>query len=301
MLCGFPLKLSTGREVPCGQCMSCRINKKREWVGRMLAELDGGRGSFVTLTYNPEHLPDGGTLVPADLVAWRKYLRKLVGSFRYFAVGEYGDLSERPHYHAILFDLPPAFEGRITQAWAGRGFVSVGHAEKASISYCAHYVTKKMTSPADQRLNGRYPEFTSMSQRPPLGWTLVPRIVRALMTEQGAHVLAEKGPPRAFKQNGQEWPLGRYLYSKLCTELDRYAIFPKSRQDDFQPWTVDIDYYQVIQDAERNQWGQARIASELRRLEVVQSEAEKERQRQRAQRRAEKLWRKARKRLAAKV
>lgn len=62
---------------------------------------------FLTLTYDDEHLPITGSLVKKDLQNFWKRLRKdYEKPIRYYACGEYGDNTMRPHYHAIVFGLP---------------------------------------------------------------------------------------------------------------------------------------------------------------------------------------------------
>lgn len=98
-------------------------------------------------------------------------------------MGEYGDQGGRPHYHAILFGYPPCIYGRtryigrgkarrfaccgdcelILNTW-GKGFVEVGPCNSDTVQYVTGYVTKKMTSSKDKRLNGRPPEFVLMSR-----------------------------------------------------------------------------------------------------------------------------------------
>ena len=44
--------------VPCGQCLACRINRRREWLARLhLEALDHDVVLFATLTYSDEFLP----------------------------------------------------------------------------------------------------------------------------------------------------------------------------------------------------------------------------------------------------
>jgi len=92
-------------KVPCGQCIGCRLERSRQWAIRCLHESGlHERNCFITLTYDDEHLPEGGTLVKQD---WQLFIDRLRKRFRtkvrYFHCGEYGEQTRRPHYHAILF------------------------------------------------------------------------------------------------------------------------------------------------------------------------------------------------------
>lgn len=115
------------QQVPCGQCIGCRIDKSREWANRMMMELPyADSACFITLTYNDEHLPtsdflydvDTGevgtsyTLEPKDVTLFLKRLRRYVEyhfqdnkPLRYYLCGEYGSQTYRPHYHIILFNF----------------------------------------------------------------------------------------------------------------------------------------------------------------------------------------------------
>ena len=104
-----------GLLVPCGKCTPCRIQKANEWAIRCEHEMeDWDHYSFITLTYDDEHIPEGNQLEPRELQRFLKRLRKRLGhSFKYLAAGEYGEnkaniagpsiLTERPHYHILLF------------------------------------------------------------------------------------------------------------------------------------------------------------------------------------------------------
>jgi len=146
---------------------------------------------FVTLTYDNEHLPPGGTLVMRDLQLFMKRLRFDRGpGVRFYACGEYGDRNARPHYHALLFNC--SFPDRKLFSKNGRGdsyYVSdelrrfwplghnvIGDVTWDSAAYVARYVVKKITGkPAvdhyavldgDGVVYDRLPEFTVMSRRP---------------------------------------------------------------------------------------------------------------------------------------
>lgn len=108
-------------EIPCGQCLGCRIDYSREWANRLMMERQYHDDAyFVTLTYNDLHLPivsriddetgelcDVATLRKSDLQNFLKRLRKAFPDcrIRYYAAGEYGDEHLRPHYHLIIFGL----------------------------------------------------------------------------------------------------------------------------------------------------------------------------------------------------
>ena len=110
-------------DVPCGQCLGCRLDRSRQWAIRCIheAQMFGNKNVFVTLTYRPADLPKDGTLDYCHFQLFMKRLRKKmvpkcpfpVGSperdewlekneIRFYMCGEYGDENWRPHYHAIL-------------------------------------------------------------------------------------------------------------------------------------------------------------------------------------------------------
>lgn len=94
--------------VPCGRCVGCRIEYAREWAARCMHERQLHEfNSYVTLTYAPDCLPPGGTLVHRDFQLFMKRLRRRSPEFRvsFFMCGEYGERTRRPHYHAILFGV----------------------------------------------------------------------------------------------------------------------------------------------------------------------------------------------------
>jgi len=154
---------------------------------------------FLTLTYNDEHLPEGGTLVKRDLQLFMKRLRKEYGEgIRFFACGEYGDRNLRPHYHLILFNSPDVdlvkvketsrgdylyTSKQLSAVWSvdGKpiGNVIIGMVDFNSAAYVARYNMKKINGDkADDFYtvvdgNGvitrRATEFLLMSRRPGIG------------------------------------------------------------------------------------------------------------------------------------
>ena len=208
----------------------------------MLEAKTHAASSFVTLTYRPEALPPGGTLVPKHTQDWLKRLRKGVHiPLRFFLVGEYGDETQRPHYHAAIFGLPGclmnhAFERErskcncnsclfIRNSW-GKGKTDNAYLSLESAQYIAGYVTKKLTSKTDPRLNGRHPEFARMSNGGGksglggIGAPYVPGICDALTSEFGVNTITQTGDvPLALRNGPKNLPLGRYLRSKIRKHL----------------------------------------------------------------------------------
>lgn len=226
MICKKPYTMG-GNAFGCGQCLPCRINRRRVWSHRITLEASLHEySSFVTLTYSPEFLPAGATLVPEDITKFLKRLRKSIAphKIRYFAVGEYGDKSERPHYHLALFGLGPLHAQVIADAWSVNktpiGHIVVGDLNQYSAGYVAGYVTKKMTSFDDERLNGRHPEFARMSTSPGLGADAMQEVANVLFTRAGCTSLANTGDvPAVLHSNGKFLPLGRYLRSKIREKI----------------------------------------------------------------------------------
>lgn len=185
-------------KLPCGQCIGCRLEYSRQWANRCMLELQYHKESwFVTLTYDDEHVPqtyfaknDDGeaspalTLRPRDLELFWKRLRKAHPDdhIRYFACGEYGTTTYRPHYHAIVFglsldDLRPYkrspqnydyfISDSLTECW-GLGYAVVGAVTWETCAYTARYIMKKLKGQAAELYSdfNLQPEFVRMSRKP---------------------------------------------------------------------------------------------------------------------------------------
>lgn len=197
----------------------------------MLEALSHEQSSFVTLTYNNDHLPPDGSVSPRDLQLFVKRLRKLSNlKLRFYGVGEYGEVSSRPHYHLALFGIAPHERAAdqsatfVERAWSVDaepiGHVLEGTLTFDSAAYVAQYVTKKMTGADDERLGGRFPEFARMSLRPGLGALAIGPVAEALSVPVGRHDIAACGDvPRVLRHGRRDMPLGRYLRARLRKEL----------------------------------------------------------------------------------
>lgn len=211
--------------------------------------------SFVTLTYSDEHLPLTAsseplpTLNPRHLQLWLKLLRKEIAplKIRYYATGEYGDVSQRPHYHLALFNFPTCLHGLsrytatrhnccyrcdlVRSTW-GKGQVYLGGLTTDSAHYIAGYVTKKLTAKSDPRLLGRHPEFGRMSLKPGIGADFVPEIASTLLEHNLEGTLEDV--PAALQHGSRQLPLGRYIRRKLREQIGRSPDAPQATLDKVQ-------------------------------------------------------------------
>lgn len=218
MLCAKPFFRGL-EEYPCGSCAVCRAKRRRLWTGRLILEASKhGQNCFVTLTYDEDHLPAHGSVSPEALRSFVKRLRRRIepSRFRFFAVGEYGDATWRPHYHLVLFGVDVLHREVIEASWPF-GWVQVADVTPASCAYVAGYCTKKLTA---KQLNGRHPEFFRMSNRPGIGASAMEDFARDVIhSYSGAQVLSDScDVVSTYRVAGRNYPLGRYLRSKLREE-----------------------------------------------------------------------------------
>ncbi len=172
MACHTPLIIEVkGRlnkiPVPCGKCPPCKLRRINDWVFRLKQEDKVSSSScFITLTYDTTHVPISKngfmTLKKRDYQLFMKRLRKKMPGIKlkYYACGEYGSKTKRPHYHAILFNCPNP--NIIDEAW-GLGSTHLGTCTSDSMAYCLKYINKPTTIPHHRR-DDRAKEFSLQSQ-----------------------------------------------------------------------------------------------------------------------------------------
>lgn len=108
--------LKSGAFVPCGRCPRCRKNRQREWTFRLKAERDVSDFTlWLTLTIAPDYMDYAGDVAVLSKDKPRHFLEALRLKYRnrirfkHFVASEYGDHTDRPHFHALLF-------GKLTQS-----------------------------------------------------------------------------------------------------------------------------------------------------------------------------------------
>lgn len=184
-------------QLPCGQCIGCRLERSRQWAVRCMHEASQHEHNcFITLTYDDEHLPHDGSLNHRHFQLFMKRLRKHFSNIdiRYYMCGEYGGKLGRPHFHAILFGCNFAdyriwfksdagsslYRSQTLESLWTYGFSSIGAVTFESAAYVARYVMKKVTghnvdshyssvSTVTGEVFQRVPEYNRMSLKPGIG------------------------------------------------------------------------------------------------------------------------------------
>lgn len=221
--------------LPCGHCLGCREDQSKEWSNRLIMEsLYHDTSYFLTLTYDDDHIPiveslDEETgeyfihssLCKRDIQLFIKRLRRANPNdhIRYYIAGEYGETTDRAHYHAIVYglhvyDLVPFGRSEtgnqyfisesLSKIWSN-GFVSIEPANEYTFKYVANYVTKKLGIGFEQEYKdkGLVPPFSMQSLKPGIGYKyldenkekIIERDYIVLGTEKGSYSF---NPPRYF-------------------------------------------------------------------------------------------------------
>ncbi|WNK14760.1 MAG: replication initiator protein [Microvirus sp.] len=225
-------------EVQCGQCADCRIEKGRQWAIRCQHEAQMHQANaFITLTYDEEHIPADHSLDVREWQLFAKKLRNELGPFRFMHVGEYGELEQRPHYHALIFGQ--AFDGdrecvrvdpgngrryyqskTLERLW-GKGFHDLQELAPESVSYVCKYALKKVLGTSDEAeelRRQRYervdaetgetwmvkPEYATMSRRPGIGTTWFDKYASDLFPGDFVVINGKKAPVPKFYLDKQE-------------------------------------------------------------------------------------------------
>jgi len=232
MKCLAPLSLSPKAKglarttVPCGKCESCQSKRRNEWAFRNAEEVRVSKNSmFLTITYAENHITytkDGeATLVKKDHQDFIKRLRHAISqlppsilhdwpSLRFFMCGEYGDKGDRPHYHYLLYNLPPQIDfHRLLKIW-GKGRIEIKPITDGRI----HYVTKYTIRPWEKDNETKVKPFNSMSKNPGIGHNYINRAAR----------FHKENETYMGVINGQKQPIPRYYKDRIFTPEEKESI-----------------------------------------------------------------------------
>lgn len=165
-------------DVPCGHCDECTMKRSKDWAHRILMECKyhlPEECHFITLTFMDPFCPK--YVCKDDVSSFMKRLRSATGQekVKFFASGEYGSASKRPHYHLIVIGLKlddlylvdgirHLYSSKLLERIWPFGMVRIGQVTQESANYVARYTSKKI---------GDRKGFVLMSRRPGLGYRYI--------------------------------------------------------------------------------------------------------------------------------
>jgi len=209
--------------VPCGNCAFCGATKRSDWALRL--HYEGKRHlvkKFVTLTYADAHLhwKNGvSQLDKRDVQLWLKRVRRTGAKVRYYAVGEYGSQTYRPHYHILLFG--DVSDDVIRNAWP-LGLVHIGSVTDASVMYCLGYI---VNGKGWKMRTKRVAPFSLMSRRPGLGsGYLTPAMIEWHRSGRYNYAILD----------GSKRHLPRYYKCKIFSKIDLVRIAVRDQKEMFK-------------------------------------------------------------------
>lgn len=188
----------------------------------------GKPSCFLTLTLSPEHMPADRSLDVRHWQLFAKAVRNAHGKFRFFHAGEYGDLTGRAHYHAIIFGLDWSQDRSIyektkhgdtvftsptlAKLWP-HGRHVIGDVTFESCAYVAGYIFKKVTGQYSDEFYERVGlehegevtylkrEYATMSRRPGIGHDWFQKYWRDVYPADEVIVNGKKCRPPVFYDN----------------------------------------------------------------------------------------------------
>lgn len=221
--------------VPCGKCPVCQQNRIADWLFRIERDVENSPVSFfITLTYDDEDLPDDGLVSKKDVQDFFKRLRsncepQKIGKLpnckyiplRYFLCSEYGSLHDRPHYHAIIWNVAPldrfvSYNELFETSWK-HGFVYIGNVTPASIRYVLKYMFKDAELSAEKQQSLFY---------------LMSKGIGKSFIENGNNKsnIHDRFVPYLAIDHGRK-RIPRYYKEKVWSKGERRRISDKSRRD----------------------------------------------------------------------
>lgn len=208
--------------LPCGKCLACKNRRAKSWVIRLQEESKiHEKAIFLTLTYDDAHLKYSfngyPTLHKEHFQLFMKKLRKTSSKkLRYYACGEYGSSTLRPHYHAIIFGTSGDL---ISQIWQ-HGHDYIGNVSDRSIAYVAGYMCKIHTVPLTD-YDDREKEFSLMSKGIGKNY-LTPEMIKWHRENDASYYLDYNGKtkllPRYYRDRIFETTQRLYLNQQVIKE-----------------------------------------------------------------------------------
>lgn len=272
--------------VPCNKCFICTDRHSQMWQFRGIAETNSStsRTYFITLTYNNEFLPYNG-VTPTAIQLFMKRLRNnldkkgITHELKYYACGEYGKNTQRPHYHLVLWHFPDNQFNNLSEilnfiqlSWSVYNFEAQQHTQigycyvkpcdSGSLSYVMKYTRKLGIPPV-----GKNPFFTCCSKYIGIHWFFDnydylqkhPELLSISIRDNIKNNIFTSPLPTYYKQKlmpdfSKIFPkevISAFDYSiKLHTEIS--TIYNIINHKDYKPADILNKYMHIIYDSEYN-------------------------------------------------
>ena len=247
------------RYVPCGKCHECLRIRMDEWTWRMWIEAKHSDSChFITLTYANEEdmeMVDSDTgelyervLIYSDLKKFLqrlqkrqayynsklkdedtlKGLKRVYKPIRYFACGEYGSKTGRPHFHAIIYNCSPKIldeicqiqetteDGTVLQSISPKsiwphGYASISQYNVRRLAYTVKYVMKSTDEKFYAHLPKNFHPKAVMSKNPVIG--------AAFLKEKKYY--QDNNKQEVLHPNGKKFPMPRYFRDRWFTRIEQ--------------------------------------------------------------------------------
>lgn len=227
--------------VPCGKCEICRYNDAISWRVRLLEEFHHCFNCFfVTFTYSDDCLPfasrtdfhgnsyyyacvskrDVQNFFKRFRVYFERKEKRPLENFKYFLVSEYTPLRRRPHYHALLFNIPgysandeisvKTLQKKISEIW-NNGGIDLSVTTNGRIAYVTNYLFGLEDLP-----QGYIKPFRLMSKRPPIGYNFLERLEVIKWQKDNLY--------NFYPSNQYKLKLPRYYRDKIFSEEDKIKM-----------------------------------------------------------------------------
>lgn len=255
-MCYTPISLKKNNKnliAPCGKCSQCIQRNRAEWMCRNLIHAKYHEHAlFATFTYSNDCIKELPYNDKADLhlrhpTHMRNYLSNLryyIPDLSYYGVHEYGDNTQRPHYHLIIYTDSDDSHEKIESLWK-YGYTSLYPAKQQAIHYVSGYVQKETyynrvsISYLDyltNTLGKNDPKYLEsyrnrlifeetkklMSRRPAIGHQLLDD--QEMVNWIREQALTNNSYPR-LELNGNTYRLPRYYIKKLFSDEEREKIY----------------------------------------------------------------------------
>lgn len=286
--------------IPCGSCQGCRLQDSFNWALRcQLESQEWEHNYFVTLTYSDLMIPQGNfldftgelqntSLCRDHITLWFKRLRKHFKThyghqgLRTFYCGEYGPLTNRPHYHAILFNCPELdlkFERRkgsfdqftcsdISATWhdprskVEYGFHTIQDVSFNTCAYTARYVMKKQKGESVRTQKSFIKEYNA---------SLLPGEDPEIFPRENHFCGMSRNPGIArqyYDRNKREV----YCIDKVLYQAD-YQLF-KAKPPRYFDYLYDLDFPEEFAEIKEQRKERAKDYSSQLDLQITETQAE---------------------------